>query len=103
MFRVNASELNTTNLDIIYERMTCEDLLGPNLVKILHALILLLRLAGAIICIVSGMLTLVPAVVQDDASALKKASKKLISTPKLKQKQLKKITQIKLEDSNSFG
>ncbi len=78
MFKVHASELNLTELDFVYERMTCEELLGPNLVKVLHLFISIVRLAGAIICIVSGMLTLVPAVVSDDASALKKAYKNLI-------------------------
>ena len=80
MYKVNASDLdiNGTGLDIPFERMTCSELVGPNLVKIIHLFITIVRIVGAIIAIVSGMLTFVPAVASDDADALKKAYKKAI-------------------------
>ncbi len=78
MYKLHASETNLTSFDIEYETMTCEELLGPNLVKIIKMLITTLRIAGAVIAIVSGMLTFVPAVVSDNADALKKAYKKAV-------------------------
>ena len=65
-------------VDFAYEKMTCAQVLGPNLVKIVKLFITIIRIAGAIIAIISGMLTFVPAVVSDDAGALKKATKKAI-------------------------
>ena len=79
LVKVNASEFATNGtLDFTYEKMTCAQILGPNLVKILRLFISIIRIAGAIIAIISGMLSFVPAVVSDDAAALKKASKKAI-------------------------
>jgi hypothetical protein len=60
-------------------KMTCSELVGENLGKILHAFLLILRIAGAIIAIVNGMLAFVPAVVGNNADALKKAGKKCIN------------------------
>ena len=65
-------------LEISDEKMTCEQLLGKNLVKVLHLFITAVRIAGAIIAIVSGMLALIPAVASDDANALKTATKKCV-------------------------
>ena len=78
IYKVNATELNSTTLDIASESMTCADILGPNLIKILKLFIAVIRIAGAIIAIITGMLSYIPAIVSDDASALKKANKKLI-------------------------
>ena len=79
MYKIHASDINVTGIDISYDQVTCEEIVGPNLIKVLHLLITVLRLAGAIIAIISGMLTFVPAVVSDDASALKKAYKKAVN------------------------
>ena len=59
-------------------KQTCEELLGPNLTKVVKAGIRLIQIAGAIIAIVNGMITLIPAVLAKDADGLKKASKKLV-------------------------
>ena len=74
-----SSSIDAQNIDITDKQMTCSELLGPNLTKVLKAGINLVMIAGAIIAIVSGMLTLLPAVMNKDADALKKASKKLVS------------------------
>ena len=78
IYRVNATELNSTTIDISSESMTCAQILGPNLVKILKLFISGLRIAGAIIAIIKGMLAYIPAIVSDDAAALKKANKTVI-------------------------
>ena len=77
-YRVFATELNTTSLDISSQSMTCAEILGPNLVKIVKLFVTGLRIAAAIIAIIKGMLGFIPAIVSDDASALKKATKTLI-------------------------
>ena len=74
-----SSSIDAPNIDITDKQMTCSELLGSNLTKVLKAGINLVMIAGAIIAIVSGMLTLLPAVMNKDADALKKASKKLVS------------------------
>lgn len=68
-----------TGQGISDKKMTCEDLLGPNLVKIVQFVVKLLSIAGAIIAIVNAMISLVPAVVSKDADALKKAQSKCIT------------------------
>ena len=77
-YRVFATELNTTSLDISSQSMTCAEILGPNLLKIVKLFVTGLRIAAAIIAIIKGMLGFIPAIVSDDASALKKATKTLI-------------------------
>ncbi len=77
-YRVFATELNTTSLDISSQSMTCAEILGPNLVKIVKLFVTGLRIAAAIIAIIKGMLAFIPAIVSDDASALKKATKTVI-------------------------
>lgn len=79
MYKIHASDINVTGIDISYDQVTCEEIVGPNLVSVIHLLITVLRLAGAIIAIISGMLTFVPAVVSDNADALKKAYKKAVT------------------------
>ena len=58
--------------------MSCEELLGKNLKNVLHLFITGLRIAGAIIAIINGMLSLIPAITSDNADALKKAIKKCV-------------------------
>ncbi len=70
--------LNGSVIDISDEKLTCDQLLKKNLVNVLHLFITALRIGGAIIAIVSGMLALVPAVASDNADALKKAGKKCV-------------------------
>ena len=58
--------------------MTCAQILGPNLTKLVHAGITAIQIIGAILAIVKGMITLIPAIMAKDADALKKAQKTLV-------------------------
>lgn len=60
-------------------KTTCAELLGTNLTKIVNTVLVLFRIAGAILSIVFGMLALIPAVVSKDQDALKKAGKKCVN------------------------
>ena len=53
--------------------MNCNQLLGPTITKLIRILIDVLKIAGAIICIVKMMLTLIPPITSKDADALNKA------------------------------
>lgn len=55
---------------------TCKDLIGDNLGKIIKLCISVLRLAGAIIAIVNGMMTMAAAVTSKDPGMIKKAGEK---------------------------
>ena len=55
----------------------CETILGSNLTAIVKVSITIIQIAGAIIAIVKGMMTLIPPILAKDADALKKASKTL--------------------------
>lgn len=57
---------------------TCSELLGSSLTTIIKGLIVVLKIAGIIICIVSGMLAFIPAISSKDDAALKKAFDKLV-------------------------
>ena len=52
---------------------TCEAIVGKNIAKLIKLALNVLRIAGAIIAIVNGMMKLIPAVVSKDPEALKKA------------------------------
>lgn len=56
----------------------CSELLGDDMVLVVKGSINVLRIAAVIIAIGNAMLTLIPAVVSNDADGLKKASSKLI-------------------------
>lgn len=58
--------------------MTCEELMGKNLTKIFKFFISTIRIVGAIVAIVVGMLNFLPAVTSKDAGELKKAAKKTV-------------------------
>lgn len=58
--------------------MTCEELMGKNLTKIFKFFISSVRIIGAIVAIVVGMLNFLPAVTSKDAGALKAAAKKSV-------------------------
>lgn len=60
------------------EGSTCASILGENLTKVVNLGITAVRIAGAIIAIVNGMITLLPPLVSKDADALKKAGNKCI-------------------------
>ena len=81
---VNAKEISIINImempNIGFgpEGLSCAEIIGPNLVKILKSSFNLLRIVGAIIAIVSAIMALLPAVYSKDADALKKASNKCI-------------------------
>ena len=51
----------------------CSDVLGPTLTALVKEAIKWVRIAGAIIAIVNGMLKLIPAIMSKDAEALNKA------------------------------
>lgn len=59
--------------------LTCEEMLGKNLTKILKFALEILSIAGAIIAIVNSMISLIPALIAKDAEALKKAQSKCIT------------------------
>ena len=59
--------------------LTCEEMLGKNLTKILKFALEVLSMAGAIIAIVNSMISLIPALIAKDAEALKKAQSKCIT------------------------
>ena len=58
--------------------MTCAQILGPNLTKVVRAGVKAIQIVGAIVAIVWGMITLIPAIIAKDAEGLKKAEKKLV-------------------------
>ena len=58
--------------------MTCQDILGKNLTAVVRVAIKAIQIIGAIVAIVNGMITLIPAVMSKDADGLKKAEKKLV-------------------------
>lgn len=59
--------------------LTCEEMLGKNLTKILKFTLEVLSIVGAIIAIVNSMISLIPALIAKDAEALKKAQSKCIT------------------------
>ena len=56
----------------------CTTLLGPNLTKIVSVGITAIQIIGAILAIVKGMITLIPAIMAKDSDGLKKSQKKLV-------------------------
>lgn len=66
------------NLPIETDPVTCENLLGPNLTKIVSAGVLILQIVAAVITVVLGMVKLIPAITAKDANGLKKASGELV-------------------------
>ena len=59
--------------------ITCTEVLGPIMSKVVKSTITIVQVVCAIIALVNGMLVLLPAVLAKDADALKKASKTLVS------------------------
>ena len=75
----NGKKPDTPNLGFNTNPMTCTEILGPNLTKIVHAGVKAIQIIGAIAAIVKGMITLIPAVMAKDAEGLKKAQKTLVT------------------------
>ena len=73
------TDIEIPEVPIKENTMNCKELIGENLSKIVKLIVTLLRIAGAIIAIVNGMLSLIPALVSKDADALKSAEKKCIT------------------------
>ena len=61
------------------KHLNCKELLGKDLTAIVKAAIRIMQIVAAIIAILKGMITVIPAVAAKDADALKKASKTLIT------------------------
>ena len=60
------------------EDMTCEELLGTNLTKVVNVGITLIRVVGALAMIIFGITAYIPAVSGDNPELLKKANSKAI-------------------------
>lgn len=74
-----SGDFKIPDISIRDNTLNCKELVGENLSKIIKLIITILQIAGAIIAIVNGMITLIPAVVSKDAEALKGAEKKCIT------------------------
>ena len=72
------NKLNDPNLDFGNGYTTCGSILGKNLTALVRVGIKAMQIIGAIVAIVNGMITLIPAVMSKDADGLKKAEKKLV-------------------------
>lgn len=64
--------------DISTEDMTCEELLGSNLTKIVNVGVTAIRVIGALATIIFGIVAYIPAVSGDNPELLKKANSKAI-------------------------
>ena len=76
----NNNNSNSNGLELSSEHMTCEQLLGKNLVKVLHVVINAIRIGAAIGAVIIMMTALIPPIMSGDASDMKKATKKCVST-----------------------
>ena len=73
---ISASEV--PNLGFGSNGMSCIEIVGENLSKVIKSIFTILRIGGAIIALVNGMIKLLPPLIEKDASALNKATKKCI-------------------------
>jgi len=60
------------------DEMNCSELLGNNLTEVIYLVILLLRIGAVIYTIVSGMLSMMPAITSSDQDKLKECISKFI-------------------------
>lgn len=58
--------------------MTCEELLGTNLTKIVHLGVTIVKVVAALTTIICGIITFLPVIINDDAKELNKALGKTI-------------------------
>ena len=79
---------DTTESDFEYDpidwiiddtQMTCEEILGPVLTKVLRGIITVMQILAGIIALVKGMIIFIPPILSKDSDALKKASKTLVT------------------------
>ncbi len=70
--RLNSDEFGTSSL-------TCSELMGPNIMKLIHNSVSAIRIFSVVAAIINGMIILLPAVFSKDADGLKKAEKKLVT------------------------
>lgn len=75
IFVINASGI--TEIDFGPIGMSCSEIMGPNISKLLKLFISSIRIIGAIIAIVNGIISIVPCLHNPDM--LKKVEKKLIN------------------------
>ncbi len=66
------------NWKISEEDMTCEELLGSNLTKIVHLCVTVVKVIGAIGAILYGIIMFLPVIMVDDPKELNKALSKAV-------------------------
>ena len=76
----NNNNSNSQGLELSSEQMTCEQLLGKNLVKVLHVVTNAISIGAAIGAVIIMMTALIPPIMSGDAGDMKKATKKCVST-----------------------
>lgn len=69
---------SNVTIDISDENMNCSRLLGHNGTELVKLMIIIVRVAAIVICILQMSLALVPAITKDDAKALNKALRKCV-------------------------
>lgn len=74
----NNSGASAPDFEFNEDPMTCEELLGPNLTKVVKAALTLVRIGASIATIVIGMLNFLPALTKGDQGEFNKAVKKCI-------------------------
>ena len=74
----NTGSVENPNLNFDDSNITCEAILGNNLVKVIKAAFVLVRIGVSIATIVIGMLTFFPALTKGDAGTLNSAIKKCV-------------------------
>ena len=72
------SQIDNPGISVSSDTMSCTDILGKTLTKVVHGGIILIQVAAGIIAVVKGMIILIPPLVAKDADQLKKASGTLV-------------------------
>lgn len=86
LFLINTSNIygyidassEDVNLEISNEQVSCTELLGPNITKLVHAGVIIMQVVGCILTVVMGMIKLIPVIMSKDANGLKKVSGELV-------------------------
>lgn len=73
------SDIAAPTMNFTDKAMTCTEILGKNLTKIVHFAISTLRIVAAIVAIVNGIIIMIPPVIDKDYGSLNKALRKLVS------------------------
>ena len=77
-YKISENSPKAPNYEFGYGNQECKDILGPNLTKVVKVGITAIQIIGAIVAIVNGMISLIPAVMANYTDGLKKAEKKLV-------------------------